>query len=382
MPQSYSKQDRYVCVTEHWDVGHFGVVGYDQSSFTDSFRSESRTFGGTVTPSFKTFRKANGYLPTNFASDIVVRIEGLEVEQTQYTTVPNTGERVPYYRRKIKSTLSMDSPGDGDAPSLVDVAWSKVRKKVLDQDFNAPVFLAEASKTVQMMVDRSSSLYRAYRSFRKGNLAGVARELGLSPKTIHNTWLEYKYGWTPLLNDIYGGAVSLSKVKPAAGDISTFRASARSDRKFTGSGSGVSHDLTVRDSASAWVTVRIRHPDTSAANRLGFLNPLLIAWELIPFSFVADWFVNVGDCLSELTAFNGVEILSGGSYWKVQASGSLTEVNPLPWDNARIALCTYSKFSRLPGVQTLPRLQIKSNPLNLSKLITSAALLRQVTSHK
>lgn len=32
------------------------------------------------------------------------------------------------------------------------------------------------------------------------------------------------------------------------------------------------------------------------------LNPFVTAWELVPFSFVVDWFVNVGDWLQSQTA--------------------------------------------------------------------------------
>lgn len=38
----------------------------------------------------------------------------------------------------------------------------------------------------------------------------------------------------------------------------------------------------------------------SSLSRLGLTNPALLAWELVPFSFVADWFVNIGDCLQSL----------------------------------------------------------------------------------
>lgn len=36
--------------------------------------------------------------------------------------------------------------------------------------------------------------------------------------------------------------------------------------------------------------------------RFGLLNPLEVIWELVPFSFVADWFLPIGDYLSALDA--------------------------------------------------------------------------------
>jgi hypothetical protein len=36
------------------------------------------------------------------------------------------------------------------------------------------------------------------------------------------------------------------------------------------------------------------------------LDPLGIAWEAVPFSFVADWFLPIGDYLDALSVFNGI----------------------------------------------------------------------------
>lgn len=41
--------------------------------------------------------------------------------------------------------------------------------------------------------------------------------------------------------------------------------------------------------------------------QIGLTNPLLLGWELIPFSFVADWFIQVGDYLETLDALIGVK---------------------------------------------------------------------------
>ena len=45
--------------------------------------------------------------------------------------------------------------------------------------------------------------------------------------------------------------------------------------------------------------------------QLGIDNPLEVVWELIPLSFVADWFIPVGEFLRSLTATNGLVFHSG-----------------------------------------------------------------------
>jgi hypothetical protein len=44
---------------------------------------------------------------------------------------------------------------------------------------------------------------------------------------------------------------------------------------------------------------------------LGLTNPLAIAWELVPFSFVLDWLVPVGTWLQSLDATLGVKFVGG-----------------------------------------------------------------------
>jgi hypothetical protein len=54
------------------------------------------------------------------------------------------------------------------------------------------------------------------------------------------------------------------------------------------------------------------------ANRLGVINPLAIAWELYPFSFVIDWFVPIGSVLTAATATAGLEFVSGHTTRSIQ----------------------------------------------------------------
>jgi hypothetical protein len=53
------------------------------------------------------------------------------------------------------------------------------------------------------------------------------------------------------------------------------------------------------------------NPSLAYLNTFGLINPLSIAWELVPWSFAIDWFVPVGKTLEAVTATVGL-IFNGG----------------------------------------------------------------------
>lgn len=46
-------------------------------------------------------------------------------------------------------------------------------------------------------------------------------------------------------------------------------------------------------------------------NQLGLTNPVEVVWELVPYSFVVDWFLDVGGWVSSLSAAVGVTFVEG-----------------------------------------------------------------------
>ena len=53
--------------------------------------------------------------------------------------------------------------------------------------------------------------------------------------------------------------------------------------------------------------VGVINPNLYLLQQLGLLNPASIAWELVPYSFVLDWFSNIGQVLGQFTAFAGLD---------------------------------------------------------------------------
>lgn len=238
----------------------------------------------------------------------------------------------------------------------------RLQKKAKSSQFNAPVFFAEANKTATMVVGVATKMVMTLRALRQGRFGdardclangrlnwrpksrtinGLAYERatrpprlngGLPPlsnrevkalkrdfardpsKTASNLWLEWSYGWIPFMLDVKSASEVLWELQQRPADtLVRVRATEASEtvvtEKFTAElGIPVGQDSfaiywgnkeTVRkqDERQRWA---LTPNSLDMPGKLGLTNPLEVAWELMPFSFVADWFLPIGDYLSQL----------------------------------------------------------------------------------
>jgi hypothetical protein len=116
-----------------------------------------------------------------------------------------------------------------------------------------------------------------------------------------------------LIDDIYGSAELLASKQASeikAKVIATKRHqdevnSVLTDGHYT---FDRSTQRTVNYNSGLWY--RTTGTELATVKEMGLLNPLSLAWELLPYSFVADWFVPIGGYLNTLDATIGL------SFWK------------------------------------------------------------------
>lgn len=217
------------------------------------------------------------------------------------------------------------APADAKVNSAVDLARSRFVSKMRGDTAEIAVALAERKQAVAMMTSRVIQLYRFTKLLRQFRFAEAGRMLGVqvspkqlgkmnlrkSSKAFANNYLEFHFGWSPLIADIGNVAKILGSDVP----MFTIKGGARDTLKtLQNNNSGwpyynvdlITHDLKVRSVVQA--DVRVVNPNVFLAASLGITNPAIVAWELVPFSFVVDWFVNVSDFLSQYTEFHGTEV--------------------------------------------------------------------------
>jgi len=199
-------------------------------------------------------------------------------------------------------------------------SYGRLKEGVYTDEAAIGAAIAEWRSSLDTIQTRSLQIYRAFRALKRGNFSKFRKELGVRPKRKHSKtvftrpkdasaiWLEYWLGWAPLVGDIYSAMDVLGK--PVKSVTVTGRASVPITwtRVFEGLYDRHTETIVGRISVQQGAKFRVINANEALAARMGLSNPAAIAWELVPFSFVVDWFVRVGDSLSAYSDFNGLEV--------------------------------------------------------------------------
>lgn len=251
--------------------------------------------------------------------------------------------------------------------------------------------LLEARGSLSMVAGRVMQLTRFSNKLRKGDIFGAARELKTpvpknvksgKAKSFADQWLEYHFGWEPMVQDV-GAAMNVMQSEDFGGKKLFAHASApyRENTYYSNSGGYTRNEesgtLFVRMGAYA----RVSNPNAFLANRMGFVNPLSVAWEAVPFSFVFDWFANVGQILSSFSDFVGVDItFPYTTTFQRGGRNYITVIYPQPWDPAgltRSFSSTCARCGRQPNISG-PVLKVKPfKGFSCSRGATAISLLLQ-----
>lgn len=280
---------------------------------------------------------------------------------------------------------------DGLLEKTKTAATNKALVKLSDVQFDLGVFLAELPETMNLVTSGATEIIDGYRKAskradradrararlrRKPPTRSILKKINNLTNLIASIWLSYRYGVMPLYYALVD-AVELFEKGLDKSQLKHVRASAKAtitgiywngERPITQTGS-----ITCR--ASILATCK---PDF--ASSLGLDNPALIAWELVPLSFVFDWFVNVGDYLLGLNT-RGKTFVSGTVSTKVD---SQIEGNAATIVNGTLVV----KVSAMRGhsqsyvrsvLTGLPKPKMELNPsLNLVRYADALALSKLI----
>ncbi len=230
-------------------------------------------------------------------------------------------------------------------------AITKSLNDIANQKANIGENLATLGQTVRMFKNPLIAYEKAVNSYFKNKsllpfLQKSYRQLrrdGVS-KAIAGKYLEYVYGFAPLMSDIYGIAELAKEAgkKPLflSGKGTAHRDLASSNLTYSNASADqdetMALEATAKTRAILWAKLSSDWSATRVLNQLGLTNPASLIWELVPMSFVVDWVLPIGPVLSALTAPCGLDFVNGSISRRVSAHGGFS-IMYRPW-NQSVAL--------------------------------------------
>lgn len=366
----------------------------------------------TTTPGFGALKRRQ--LPVN---PFAVTIEKFNYGQGLYFRSKKTDSST-YFNSALSSLSIVDNiPA---LPPFDTATYNRAIKKLIERaevDINnIAQDLVQYTQTTKMIADSATRIARSVLALKRGDLVtassalfhGTSRhdkKLGKpsSSKSLANNWLELQYGWKPLLQDIDGSMRALATYVAKAPDIKVVRASAKTEfesvwpiefrNQAAEAGQPVPNPWPkLAEGKRYWLNsarLMVRYKTdshlTSFLSQTGFTSPVNLAWELLPFSFVVDWFLPIGPYLESMSAFEGLTFLDGSvTYFarvrdlaQVNFSGTLIRT---PSYTSRVrALYDYelilvqrNKLLSFPS-QTIPQFK---NPISTVHAMNALALLK------
>jgi len=205
-----------------------------------------------------------------------------------------------------------------DIESLRNLAIAEAWANVSRSEFLAAVSIAEAEKTYKFCLGLLKQCVKYVIQLRKLKFSR------LSAGAIQQKWLEYRYGLRPLLYDIRSAAQALQALgtKPRIVVRSHKVAEVSSSSSVTTTTPypfcaivDVRETVIRRVHVSAGVLLEPSISQNGITQAFGLdiddVAPTL--WELVPFSFMVDWFCNVADVLAAWSPHSEVRVLASWS---------------------------------------------------------------------
>lgn len=182
---------------------------------------------------------------------------------------------------------------------------SKLFKEIKDHEFNLAVNVAQGRQLVDMVSSNIRKFGRALLALKHGNLSYAARQFGaknhtslLDAKDISGRWLELQYGWLPSLSDAFEAAKAYEAITCMRSNrVQVVKAI---HGVYDGSAAPSSYQAPGEGRVFGRYIYELEEA-LSAPRSLGLMDPLSVIWEVIPYSFVVDWFLPIGSYLENLS---------------------------------------------------------------------------------
>lgn len=322
-----------------YQSGYNCTVLYPTGNRT-SYTTRSLTKISTKTPLWKSLKKADRpFNPHTLIYEEIKTSEG--TWGGKVSSWPCVEQRWGLIYNMVASTDTLNRPWPSHQSLDVEArATSKVLEKVKGMKINLGQAYGERKQTVRLITRSVNRVASAALAIRNGNLRhasnlfgdkkmNLRKEIKPSSENLANYWLEFQYGWRPLLQDIHGACEQIANTyflkRPYRATSISLGESMVTDYQKRYVSNPITSDtwyelVDSKRVASSKVVLEFTEADSllTALSSVGATNPAALAWELLPYSFVVDWFVPIGDYLGNLDSGAGLQFRRGFRYTKIQ----------------------------------------------------------------
>ena len=285
---------------------------------------------------------------------------------------------------------------DGTAPTLPTIGQDLANHRALTQlvrkitnahvAVQGGVLAGEYAETVRLFRGRLKPFYFSLRKYgravkraaaqakrppKRGRRGNGRRRRRRPPsrqriltEAVANTWLEYSFGWAPLISELDSISQYLSDLYKQEGRNLSQQVVATGYEEISGVGTdhaftSGAYGCTLRGRAYKTRTCKVKYHASIRVDDwgkwvhrdLGFgMGQFLpTIWELIPYSFLVDYFTNVGDMIE------AVSVNYSRVRWKTKTTIYRDKVKHFTWMLPKVdtAIRKYRQyFSSTPFVQT------------------------------
>lgn len=299
----------------------------------------------------------------------------------------------PFVALGIPSTLPFGSLDT----KLRDYSLQKAFAKTRDVGWELGVFLGEFTETVRLLRAPLASFKKLYENWVYSEGKATMGRLLRGSRDTTNLWLEMRFGLRPLIADIqniielianFEKRNKLGLRRKRARYVSTNKTLEKIPCQITGGNQGLSFvcERTTETSSASISNVYygLKILDRSLRDMVGMeLDDIpSIAWELLRFSFVVDWFLSVGNWIRSLTPNPRVYLVGNCTSQKYTIEQSIVTTSPscvggvnrftpsdFKWTSETLVRTCGTAVPALPA--------FNPNPLGILRTLDSIALLWQ-----